>query len=225
MKEPRRHPRWVALAGIVAILLALAVPTLASGSRAGASAALPPPNSCAAPILPCYIVLSIDSGSHGNKQTVTGYRFWPGEPFTVYFWNGVTSAPAADVAYGTTDAAGGFVVSFPVPKDPVGSYTIFVADLAGDNQSAPFQLTHLTARPASGPVGNTTSVNGQGFLPEHVVKFHLHGALAGTTGRCTTNRYGNFSGCVVTIPNVSAGATHLTATDGTYTARLEFVVS
>jgi len=216
--------RWVALVGLLGGMLALNVPGIASASFVGGSAALPPPNTCVAPVLPCYIVLSILSGSHGNNETVTGARFWPGEPFTVYFWNGTAGATAAAVAFGST-GTGSFAASFAVPKDRVGNYTIFVTDLAGDNQSAVFHLTHLSANPDSGSVGNTTSLSGQGFLPDHVVKFHFHGMRASTTARCETNGHGNFSGCVVTIPNVPTGSTRLTATDGTNTARVDFVVS
>jgi hypothetical protein len=224
MAGSRRQGRWIVPAAAVTVLLALSGASVAIGAPAGGGSALPPPDTCIAPILPCYIVLSIDSGSHGNRETVTGARFWPGEPFTVYFWNGSTGAPAAAVASGST-GVGDFSVSFTVPKDPVGNYTVFVTDLAGDNQSAVFHLTHLGAHPGSGPVAGTTSVSGQGFLPDHVVKFHVHGAHADTAQRCETNRYGNFSDCRVTIPTVPTGSTRLTATDGTYTARIDFVVN
>ena len=222
-----RAPRGLgrlALTGAVLVVAAWIVSGPAAGSFVGGTASLPPPDSCIAPLLPCYIVLSTDSGSRGNAVTVAGYQFWPGEPFTVYFWNGVYGASAPVVAQGST-GTGSFSVSFDVPKDSVGNYTVFVVDLAGDNQSAPFHVTHLTATPASGPVGGTTSVSGQGFLPDHAVKFHVRGALASTAARCTTNRHGNFSGCVVVVPNASPGKGLLTATDGTYTARVAFTVS
>jgi hypothetical protein len=224
MADPRTLRRWVVTVGVVAALLGWAGPTAATGVAAGGGYALPPPDTCIAPILPCYIVLSIESGSHGNRETVTGARFWPGEPFTVYFWNGTAGAPALAVASGST-GTGGFSVSFPVPNDPVGNYTVFVTDLAGDNQSAAFHLTHLGAHPNSGPVAGTTSVSGQGFLPDHLVRFRIHGAHAATTARCETDRYGNFSDCRITVPEVPTGSARLTATDGTYTARIEFVVN
>lgn len=208
---------------VLLVLLGLAV-SGATASFAGRGAALPPPDTCIAPLLPCYIALSIYSGSHGNHETVSGYRFWPGEPFSVYFWNGTAGATAPLVATGST-GIGGFSVSFSIPKAPVGSYTIFVTDLAGDNQSAPFRLTHLVASPSSGAVGNSTTLKGQGFLPDHVVKFHLDGVRAPTAATCTTNAYGNFSGCRVTIPNVPTGSHRLTVTDGTYVARIDFDVS
>jgi hypothetical protein len=221
----RRPGRGIALVAVVATALALSVPNIASGSQVIRNVALPPPDSCAAPILPCYIVLSIGSGSHGNNETVTGARFWPGEPFTVYFWNGEAGAPAAIVGTGASGSSGGFTAYFPVPKDPVGNYTVFVADLAGDNQSAPFHLDLLSARPNSGAIGGSTALSGQGFLADHTVKFRLHGAHASTTARCETNRYGNFSNCRITIADVPTGSTRLTATDGTYIARIEFVVN
>ncbi len=222
MGDPGRHWRRVGLAGAVAVVLALTVPSLASGSLAGGGSSLLPSNTCVVPFLPCYIVLSIDSGSYGNNETVTGAQFYPGEPFTVYFWSETTSPKAVASGYTGT---GSFSVSFRIPKDPPGDYTIFVTDFEGDNASAPFHMTHMRASPNSGPVANTTSVSGQGFLPDHVMKFYIHGTRASTTARCRTNRYGNFSGCPVTIPNVPTGETLLTATDGTYTARIDFVVS
>lgn len=224
MRRPRSRWPWALAMGLLAASAALTLPSVASASIPRESTPLPPPDTCIAPILPCYILLSISSGSHGNSETVSGYRFWPGEPFTVYFWNGNSSAAAPAVASGST-GAGSFTATFNIPKEPVGSYTIFVTDLAGDNQSAAFQLTHLIATPSSGPGGNTTSVSGQGFLPDHVVKFHLHGVHATTASPCRTNATGDFTGCVVTIPNVTTGATRLTATDGTYWARIDFVVS
>jgi len=222
MQGPGRPRRWVTLAGGVVVALALSIPGLAAGSVAPPPG--PPPNTCIAPILPCYIVLSISSGSHGNKETVTGYRFWPGEPFTVYFWNGQAGAPPRVVGSGST-GTGGFTASFGIPNEPVGSYTVFVTDLAGDNQSAAFHLTHLVARPDSGPVGNTTALSGQGFLPDQVMTFQLRSANASSEAPCRTNAHGNFSGCLVTIPKVRAGSALLTATDGTYSARIHFVVN
>jgi hypothetical protein len=223
MGRPGAPARWLALAGGVAIALALCLPGAASGYLAGASAALPPPDTCVAPLLPCYIVLSIDSGSRGNHETVTGARFWPGEPFTVYFGSGTAGAAAEVVATGST-GTGSFTVSFDVPREPVGNYTVFVTDLAGDNQSASFHVTQLHARPDSGSVGTTTTLGGQGFLPDHNVTFRFNGVLASATGSCRTNRHGNFSGCVVKVPHVRAGTPRLTATDGTFIARIEFVV-
>jgi len=220
----RNLARWVLLAGAVVATVVMVGPSIASGSVSGGITAFPPPNSCAAPVLPCYILLSLASGSHGNNETVTGARFWPGDLFTVYFWNGSAAAGAAAVASGFT-GTGSFSASFHVPKDPVGNYTIFVTDLAGDNQSASFHLTYLIAHPNTGPVGNTTSLSGQGFLPDHVVKFHLHGVRASTSVRCKTDSHGNFSGCLVTVPSVPSGKALLTATDGTYIARIQFVVS
>ncbi len=224
MGRPRRPFGRLALAGAVLVVATWIVSGAAAESFVGVGAPLPPPDSCIAPLLPCYIVLSTDSGSRGNAVTVTGYQFWPGEPLTVYFWNGVPGASAPAVAQGST-GTGSFSVSFDVPKDPVGNFTVFVVDLAGDNQSARFHVTHLTATPGSGPVAGTISVSGQGFLPDHVVKFHVRGVLASTSARCTTNRHGNFSGCVVVVPNAPTGKGLLTATDGTYTARVAFTVS
>lgn len=211
------------MVGIVAAVAVLTGASLGSASVLRASLDLPPPNSCVAPILPCYILLSIRSDSHGNGETVSGYRFWPGEPFTVYFWDGNSSAAAPAVASGMT-GTGGFTATFPIPKEPVGNYTIFVTDLAGDNQSAAFHLTELRATPNSGAVGNTTSVSGQGFLPDHLVKFKIAGVHALSTAPCRTNATGSFTGCNVTVPDVPTGSTHLSATDGLYFARIQFVV-
>ena len=224
MRRPFRQRHWSVLAGVVAVALALSVPAIASGSSGSPGPALPPPNTCIAPILPCYIVLSISSGSHGNKETVSGYRFWPGEPFTVYFWNGTAGSSAQVVGSGTT-GTGSFTASFATPNDPVGNYTVFVTDVAGDNQSARFHLTYLHASPTSGPVGNTTALSGQGFLPDQALKFHIAGERAVKIAPCETNSRGSFSGCVVRIPNVPTGSTLLTATDGTYIARIGFVVT
>jgi len=224
MADRERHLDPIHLVVVTAAVLVLTLSGAASGSTVARSAGLPPPNTCIAPILPCYIVLSITSGSRGNGETVTGARFWPGEPFTVYFWNGTAGATAAAVASGST-GTGSFSASFRVPSDPVGSYTVFVTDLAGDNQSAAFHLTYLRASPDSGAVSNTTSVSGEGFLPNHVVKFHFHAVAAVTTSRCRTNSFGNFSGCVITIPSLPTGKTVLNVTDGTYVARIQFDVN
>jgi hypothetical protein len=216
--------RTVAPAVGVALLIALLGAGLASGAGVGPRAALPPPDSCIAPLEPCYIVLSAASGSAGNSITITGYNFWPGEPFTAYYWNGSYGATAAIVAQGST-GTGGFTATFKVPKGEVGNDTVFVTDDAGDNQSAPFHRTWLHADPTSGAVGATTLVSGQGFLPDHVLRFHIHGTLASVTGVCKTHGDGIFSDCQLTIPSVATGATTLAATDGTYNARVPFDVS
>jgi hypothetical protein len=220
------HPQRLgfALSGAATLLAVVTILGITSGSVAAGGVSMPPPDSCAAPLLQCYIVLSVSSGSHGNNETVTGARFYPGEEFSVYFWNGSATAAAPLVAYGST-GTGSFTASFPVPNEPVGNYTVFVTDLIGDNQSAPFHLTHLRATPDSGAVGNTTSLSGQGFLPGHVIKFHVGGVHALTSGRCVTNKYGSFSGCTVTIPKVPTGTARLTATDGRYVARIDFTVT
>jgi hypothetical protein len=221
--EPRgRHRRWAALAGAAVLVFVLATPSTVSGSAVGRSPTAPPPSTCGIPFPLCYIVLSIGSGSQGNKETVTGTQFYPDEPYAVYFWN-PTSGKPAEVASGET-GTGSFSVSFLIPKDPVGGYTVYVTDSAGDNQSASFQLTHLRADPGSGSVGNTTSLSGLGFGSDRSMEFHLHGALVSVSGHCRTNRYGNFSACRVTIPDVPTGPALLAATDGTYTARIEFEV-
>ncbi len=224
--RPREPPgvrtaRALACAALGFLLLFAAAPATATADRTPAS--LPPAGSCVAPILPCYIFLSIASGSHGNRENVTGAHFWPGEPFTVYFWNGVPGVPAAIVASGST-GTGGFSATFPIPKGVVGNYVVFVTDLAGDNQSAPFHLTELRASPSTGNASNTTSVSGSGFLPDHVVKFHVHGASANATAPCRTNRSGDFRNCVLTIPVVPTGPTRLIGSDGTYFARIDFTV-
>ncbi len=207
------------LFGVVTVAALLFLPSVSQASTPG-----PPPDSCVAPISPCYITLSISSGSHGNREVVTGTQFWPGEPFTVYLWNGSSTGGARVVASGST-GTGGFTAAFHVPDVAVGNYTVFVTDLAGDNQSAPFHVDQLIAAPTSGAPANTTVLSGHGFLPDHLVKFFLHGVRAPTVAACRTNRTGSFSGCVATIPAVRVGSALLIATDGTYKARLEFVVS
>ena len=214
--------RGMVLAGLLPLMLALT--GAASGAPTTGGAATPPSDTCVIPFVTCYIVLSNESGSPGNSETVTGAQFYPGEPFTVYLWNGTPGAPATTVATGLT-GTGSFSVTFPIPADPAGSHVIFVTDLAGDNQSAPFQLTHLRARPDSSPVASLTSLRGQGFLPDHGLKFSIDGVPASVSGRCRTNPQGSFSNCRVRIPNVPMGPLPLIATDGTYAAQIEFDVN
>ncbi len=214
--------RNVAALGAVAVVVAL----LASGTTIAApgTAGGPPSNSCVITLAPCYIVLSTASGSHGNSERVNGTGFWPGDQVTVYFWNGVAGSTAQLVATGST-GVGSFSVTFRIPNDPVGNYVVFATDLTGDNQSAAFHLTHLRASPDLGAPGSTTVVNGEGFLPDHVVTFRIEGAKATASPRCRTNASGDFSSCTLTIPSVAPGTTLLKATDGTYTARIRFTVS
>lgn len=205
--------------------------TAVAGSAWAAPAATPSPvpslSGCAIPYGPCYISLSTPSGSHGNRVTVSGVGYYPGDQVSIYFWSGAPHAPAKDLGIGTTGSTGSFSSRVSIPSDPVGSYTIFAIDAQGDNQSAPFALTHLIATPSSGLPGSETRVQGHGFLPNETVTFRLGQKAASTLHACKTNRYGNFSGCVLTVPKLTARSTayELLATDGTRIARLSFTVT
>jgi hypothetical protein len=220
----QRHRRWLILAGVIGAVLASTASGVVGGALPRGSSGLQPANTCVVGFLPCYIDLSIDSGSHGNVETVTGAQFYPGDPYTVYFWNGSASAPATSVASGYVGYSGSFTASIDIPKDPVGAYTIYATDSAGDYASAPFHLTYLHASPDSGSVGSTIRLSGQGFLPAQNMTFELHGTNVPTTASCRTNANGYFSSCRVKVPNVGTGPTNLTATDGTYAATIEFDV-
>ena len=221
----RRGYRRAAVAGVVTsgTLLVLLLFGGAWAAPLGPPVPISASDSCAIPFAACYILLSTSSGSHGNKVTISGYGFYPGDQFNAYFWNGA-SAPQP-IGLGSIGATGGFTATFHVPNDPVGAYEVYVTDLSGDNQSAGFALTHLVASPHSGAPKSVFSASGSGFAPSATVNFTIAGKNASTSAACRTNSRGVFAGCLITVPKVASGGRTLIATAGTTVARIAFTVT
>lgn len=106
-----------------------------NGNAATANFVIPAP-------LPRAISLSPDSGPVGTAVTVTGSNFKALSTVTATF---TTPAPAVQsiVATGSTDSAGGCVLTFNVPASAVGFANVTVTDATG--QAAPAKTFTVTA--------------------------------------------------------------------------------
>lgn len=222
-----RTIRLLLFACVVFAVLAAALATVgtASGFTTASSPVALPSHGCVTP--GCSIRLSTSSGSHGNKVKVTMKGFYANDFGQVWFWNGVTGSTAALVASGSTGSTGNFALSFFVPTETVGHYVVFVTDFTGDNQSAPFNLTHVALSPRSGTVSSNFHMGVMGFLGTTTIKVTIDGVTVGAVAPCRTNGHGDFSlsSCILYVPNLSPGTYQLVATDGTNFARTQFTVT
>ncbi len=180
------------------------------------------PSGCAAAV--CAIRLSIASGSAGDRERVTATGFVPRSAFSLGF-EAVSNGTTSTIASGRTGHYGAFNVTFDVPAAPVGPYLVRVTDAAGDDLSASFVLTNLTAAPDLAAPGTNVSLAGAGFPASTKVVFSLDGASVPVLAKCRTGPEGTFSGCRIVVPDLPGGTYVLVATSGGERARIPFTVA
>ncbi len=180
------------------------------------------PPDCA--VADCALTLSIASGSPGNRERVSATGFKPRATYTVDLAPAANGSVGTSIATGSTGRWGVFNVSFAIPGDAPGAYTVRVSDPAGDDLSATLALTALSASGSEGDPGSQVMLSGAGFPAATKVTFKIGGVTAAVPRKCETSATGAFSGCAVTVPAINPGQDTLVASGGPARGRLPFEV-
>ena len=127
------------------------------------------------------VTINPTSGTAGEQAIVNGTGFADGEDVTVTF-------DGDEVATGDTDTDGSFAINFEVPAVGPGTYDVQAED--DDNNSALTEFTiasdmsvsPVTSQTSPGHVGDTVTISGTGFTPDHTITI----TYASTPTRFTT---------------------------------------
>jgi len=169
------------------------------------------------------ITLSPAPASAGEEVTITGTGFGEDVDIFVYF--------DGDAVYITgdydTNNCGGFESRFIVPEVDPGTYVVEVEDNVFNLAEAELEVgPGLTVSPATtvaspGNVGDSVTISGNGFQPSHeIIITYASEPVEFTT---TSLSDGTFS-YDLTIPPSAAGEHTITATDGTSTKEVTFII-
>lgn len=170
------------------------------------------------------IVLTPASGAAGTGITVSGTGFRSTRSITVTFNDTeVATTPATF----KSDSEGSFSAVFTIPAVVNGTYKVEASD--GTNEadanlavSAGISLGTATSQAAPGHAGMEITVSGKGFIANATVTvtYATEPVVVATT---TADAAGAFS-ATFTVPESTAGAHTITATDGTNIATSSFVM-
>jgi hypothetical protein len=186
----------------------------------------PPPGpecilaSAAFVVLKCQITLSPLSGGIGDTVTVSGTGFDASSDVTIYF-------DSTDAGTATTDTSGDLAdTTFTVPQAPRGNHTIKAQDDSGNYANATFTVTQkITITPTTGAPGKTVTVNGKGFGASKTVTIKYNAAAVSTNPTTVnTDATGSFTASF-TVPTSGAGTYAVEASDGTYSASANFIIT
>ena len=147
----------------------------------------------------------------GDQVTVIGTGFNASEPVTITL-NGIQLAVVPE-----TSASGEFSTAITVPSLPIGSYQIEVRD-ASNTLSADVSISaSMSLDSATGAVGATVTVSGQGFSGTVQVGYDgVEVATATVTGGTFTASF--------KVPVSKAGEHPIVVTDGTNSMNASFTV-
>jgi hypothetical protein len=170
------------------------------------------------------ITLNPAPASAGDELTVSGTGFGDRVGISVYFAGDEINIIGDD----ETDASGSFESTFLVPSDMLpGSYDVEVED--DDGNAADMELevgAGLTVEPVTttsspGHVGDTVTVSGNGFEADHAITITY--TSTPVEFFTTSLADGTFS-YPITIPPSAAGEHTISATDGTNTKEVTFIM-
>jgi len=170
------------------------------------------------------LTLTPASGAAGTGITVGGTGFRSTRSITVTF-NGteVATTPATF----KSDSEGSFSAVFTIPAVVNGTYKVEASD--GTNEadanlavSAGISLSTATSQAAPGHAGMELTVSGKGFIANATVTV-TYATEPVVVATVTADAAGAFS-ATFTVPESTAGAHTITATDGTNTAVSTFVM-
>ena len=167
------------------------------------------------------ILLNPSSGIVGSTVTISGNNFAPSSTISIKF-NGVIQTTNPTTM--TTNFTGGFTGSIIVPSSSTGPFPINAIDASTNTASSQFTVIHPvinTAVPASGPVGQTVSVNFNNLIANSssTIKF---GTKSVSNSTVNTNSTGGWKG-TVTVP--SGSGNNINVSDGTNTLSTPFTVT
>jgi hypothetical protein len=160
--------------------------------------------------------VSSSNGGVGTLISFSGSGFAASTPFTVE-WN--SSTP---VCTGTSGSSGEVSCSATVPNAPAGPHTVTIVQGATTAGTVFVVVPSVAVRPASGTVGSSVTVNGNGFdaLASYVVTWQ------GTSTVCsgTTDTNGGFS-CSFAVPSTPVGTATIMVSEGGNTPSYLFSVT
>jgi hypothetical protein len=156
------------------------------------------------------ISLSPSSGAIGVTVTVSGSNFLSTSPLTVTY-DGVTVDTSTSTGSGALPSG----VTFIVPASAFGGHVVMVTDGYGNYATATFTMNvaSISLSPATGPVGTSVTVSGQGFAASSAITATFGGSAVTLSGVTSTGSSGSFSGATFTVPSSSAGSKSVVITD------------
>jgi hypothetical protein len=166
------------------------------------------------------MTISPASGIVGDRVTVTGTGFADSEDITITF-------DGEEVATDDSDSDGSFEIDFTVPEVGPGTYDVEAEDESNNSVSADFTIsTNVSISPTTsvnspGYVGMDLTISGTGFIANHEITItYTSEPVVFTT---TSGADGSFS-YTFTVPPSTGGEHTITATDGTSTMDVTFVM-
>jgi hypothetical protein len=171
------------------------------------------------------ITISPEDGAVGDSVTVSGTGFGYRKDITITFDNTeVTTSPASI----RTDTDGSFAdATFSVPEVGPGTYDVEAEDTSGNSSGATFSITTdvsispTTSASSPGYVGMDVTISGTGFAASHEITItYASEPVVFTT---TSEADGTFS-YTFDVPPSTAGTHTITASDGTSSMEVTFVM-
>lgn len=161
------------------------------------------------------MTISPSSGSIGDTVKVTGTGFTKSTDVTITFGGD-------EVGTGETDSSGSFEATFEVPEVAPGTH-----EVKADTASAEFTITisvnisPTTSTSSPGYVGDKVTISGSGFKPNADISITY--ATEPVTFTTTSGADGSFT-YTLTVPPSEAGEHTITASDGTSSMNVTFVM-
>jgi thermopsin len=180
-------------------------------------------------LLSASITVTPGQGPIGATVTVSGTGFSASTTLQSLVFDGVTISSCQSGSL-TTNAAGSFSCTFPVPRSCSKSTAVIATDVTGATATGSFTVTKpsISVSPGQGPIGATVTVSGTGFSVSTPLKsLSFDGATIAScqSGSLTTSVTGAFS-CTFRVPRSCTSSTTVTATDiGGQSASTKFKVT
>jgi len=196
----------VALAGVIAVIVLLAVPV------------------AAAPDAP-RVTVTPASAVGGTTLTLAGSGFAPGQPMAVKC-DDKTMATTPPVI--VSDASGAFSATAAAPTGQPGPHELQVSD-GTKTTAASFETTltanisKTTTEAAPGTVGMELTVTGNGFSSGAKISVTADSDGESELATIGADEAGNFE-VTFTVPPIEGGAHAIKVTDGTNTSEFSFVM-
>ena len=167
------------------------------------------------------LTISLTSGIVGDSVTVNGTGFGNKKDVTITFGN-------TDVATDETSNKGSFEATFNVPSVGPGTYDVKAKDVSNNTASAKFtiatsiSISPTTSQASPGHVGSEITISGTGFKASSQITI-TYTTTPIVVATPTSDDKGAFS-ATFTIPPSSAGTHTITASDGTSSMNVTFVM-
>jgi len=165
------------------------------------------------------ITVTPTSGAAADTITISGTGFAANAGITLYFDNTSVSAGTT-----VTNASGSFTNNlFTIPLSSRGSHTIKAKDASNNNATTPFTIAEkITITPTSGTSGTTVTVSGTGFSASRSITIKYNTVpVTSSPAAISTDTNGSFTASF-NVPAGVAGTYSVQATDGTYSASVNF---